>query len=87
VRAGKACIAGTRIAVVDVVSASRAGHSLEEIRTLFSSRLLEEGEVYAARGYAADNAHEIDDYLQRTEQAEEQIEGLKATYHARQNRP
>jgi uncharacterized protein (DUF433 family) len=87
VRAGKACIAGTRIAVVDVVSASRAGHSLEEIRTIFSSRPLEEGEVYAALGYAADNPHEINDYLQRTEQTEEQIEGLKATYLARRNGP
>lgn len=85
VRAGKACIAGTRIAVVDVVCASEAGHSPEQIQTLFSSRPLTAAEVYAALAYAADNRQEIDDYLRRAEQADEEIEVMKAAYLARRN--
>ncbi len=87
VRAGKACIAGTRIAVVDVVYASEAGHSPEEVQTLFSSRPLTLAEVYAALAYAADNRQEIDDYMKRAERAEEEIEAMKAAYLARRNAP
>ena len=60
VRGGKACIDGTRIAVIDVVCASQEGHSPEAIQTLFSSRPLTLAEVYAALAYFHDNRQEIE---------------------------
>lgn len=70
VRGGKACIDGTRIAVVDVVLAYRQGQSPEAIRTLFSSRQLTLAEVAAALAYADDNRAEIEEYLKRDAEAE-----------------
>ena len=60
VRGGKACIEGTRIAVLDVVYAKEQGHTPEQIQTLFSSRELTLGEVYVALGYYNDHRQEIE---------------------------
>ena len=57
---GKPCIAGTRIAVVDVAIAHGQGHTPAEIQTLFSSRPLTLAEVYAALAYYFDYKETID---------------------------
>jgi len=80
VRAGKARIDGTRIAVVDVAIAHRQGHTPEEICTLFSSRPLLPAEVHAALAYNYDHPEELEDYLRRSERAEAEIEAMKAEY-------
>jgi uncharacterized protein (DUF433 family) len=84
VRAGKACIAGTRIAVVDVVIAHQQGYSPEEICTHFSSRPLTLAEVHAALAYHYDHPEELEGYLRRSEQAEREIEAAKAEYLRRE---
>lgn len=84
VRAGKPCIAGTRVAVVDVAIAHGQGYTAEEIQTLFSSRPLTLAEVHAALAYHYDHPEELEDYLRRSERAEEQIEALKAKARRRQ---
>ncbi len=80
VRGGKACIPGTRIAVVDVVIAHEQGHTPKEIQTLFGSRPLTLAEVHAALAYHYDHPEELEDYLRRSEQMEEEIESAKAEY-------
>ena len=84
VRAGKPCIAGTRIAVVDVASAHAQGVKPEEMLTYFSSRPLTLAEVHAALAYHYDHPEELEEYLKRAERAEEQIEALKAEQLRRQ---
>jgi uncharacterized protein (DUF433 family) len=84
VRAGKPCIAGTRIAVVDVAIAHQQGHSPEEICTLFSSRPLTLAEVHAALAYHYDHPEELEGYLQRSEQLDQQLETARAEYLRRQ---
>jgi uncharacterized protein (DUF433 family) len=84
VRGGKACIAGTRIAVVDVALAHQQGLKPEEITTCFSSRPLTLAEVHAALAYHYDHPDELEEYLRRSDQAEAEIESAKAEY-ARRN--
>lgn len=84
VRAGKPCIAGTRIAVVDVAIAHGRGYTPEEIQNLFSSRPLKLAEIHAALAYHYDHPEELEDYLRRSGQAEEQIAALKAKAQRRQ---
>ncbi len=78
VRAGKPCIVGTRIAVVDIAIAHGQGYTPQDIQNLFSSRPLTLAEVHAALAYHYDHPEELEDYLRRSEQAEEQIAALKA---------
>lgn len=80
VRGGKPCIAGTRIAVVDVALAAHQGLKPEEIRTYFSSRPLTLAEVHAALAYHYDHAEELEDCLRRSDEAVAQIEAAKAEY-------
>ena len=87
VRAGKPCIAGTRIAVVDVAIAHTQGIKPEEMLTYFSSRPLTLAEVHAALAYHYDHPHELAEYLQRSEKAIEEIETAKAEYLRRKARP
>jgi uncharacterized protein (DUF433 family) len=65
VRAGKACIDGTRICVVDVAIAYSQGYKPEDIQTLFSSRPLTLAEVLSALAYNADHPEELRGYLER----------------------
>lgn len=86
VRAGKACIAGTRIAVVDVAIAHQQGLTPEQIQTYFSSRPLTLAEVHSALAYHYDHPEELEEYLRRGEKLEQEIEAAKAEYlkrHAR----
>lgn len=80
VRAGKVCIAETRVAVVDVVIAHQQGYSPEEVCTHFSSRPLTIAEVHAHY----DHPEELEGYLQRSELAEREIEAAKADYLRRE---
>lgn len=83
VRAGKACIVGTRIAVVDVAQAHQAGLTPDEIRTHLSSRPLTPAEVHAALAYHYDHPEELEEYLLRGEQIEKDVEAAKAEYQKR----
>jgi uncharacterized protein (DUF433 family) len=83
-RAGKPCIAGTRIAVVDIAIAHAQGIKPDELLTYFSSRPLTLAEVHAALAYHHDHPEELEEYVKRAERAEEQIEGLKAEQLRRQ---
>ena len=80
VRAGKARIEGTRICVVDIALLAQQGMKPEEMLNHFSSRPLTLAEVYAALGHHHDHPEELEDYLQRSEQAEREIETAKAEY-------
>jgi uncharacterized protein (DUF433 family) len=80
IRAGKARIDGTRVCVVDVAIAYQQGHKPEEIQNLFSSRPLTLGEVLSALAYHADHPEELQEYLERGDRLEEEIEVAKAEY-------
>jgi uncharacterized protein (DUF433 family) len=84
VRAGKPCIAGTRIAVVDIAIAHGQGYTPEQIQSLFSSRPLTLAEVHSALAYHYDHPKERQDDLRRSGQAEEKIAALKAKAQRRQ---
>jgi uncharacterized protein (DUF433 family) len=83
VRAGKACIVGTRVAVVDVALALERGLTPEEIRTHFSSRPLTLAEVHAALTYHYDHPEELADYLRRSEGVRESVETSRSAYLGR----
>ena len=83
VRADKACIAGTRVAVVDVALALERGLTPEEIRTHFSSRPLTLAEVHAALTYHYDHPEELTDYLRRSEEIHQGVETSRTTYLGR----
>jgi uncharacterized protein (DUF433 family) len=87
VRAGKPCIAGTRIAVVDIAIAHQQGIKPEKMLTYFSSRPLTLAEVHAALAYHYDHPEELEDYLRRSEKVIEEIEAAKAEYLRRKARP
>jgi len=57
---GRPCIAGTRVRVMDVVGAYKAGVSDEELQEYFSSRALTLSEIHAALAYYYDHQNEID---------------------------
>ena len=57
---GRPCIAGTRVRVMDVVGAYKAGVSDEELQEYFSSRPLTLSEIHAALAYYYDHQGEID---------------------------
>jgi uncharacterized protein (DUF433 family) len=83
VRGGKACIAGTRIAVVDIVRLQQWGMKPEEMLTYYSSRPLTLAEVHAALAYSYDHSEEIQAYFEREQSAEAEIEALKAEHRRR----
>lgn len=60
VMSGRPCIAGTRVRVMDVVSAFRAGIREEELAEYFSSRPLALSEIYSALAFCYDHQAEID---------------------------
>lgn len=70
--------------MVDVAIAHGQGYTPQEIKGLFSSRPLTLAEVHAALAYHYDHPEELEDYLRRSDQAEEQIAALKAKAQRRQ---
>jgi uncharacterized protein (DUF433 family) len=60
VMGGRPCIAGTRVRVMDIVSARQAGVPAEELAEYFSSRPLTLSEIHSALTYYYDYQDEID---------------------------
>ena len=60
VMSGSPCIDGTRIRVMDIVSASKAGVSVDELQEYFSSRSLTLSEIYAALAYYFDHQEALE---------------------------
>ncbi len=63
VMSGRPCINGTRVRVMDVVGARKAGVPDEELTEYFSSRTLTLSEIHAALTYYYDHQAEIDSTL------------------------
>jgi len=60
VMSGRPCIAGTRVRVMDIVGAYKAGVPDEQLQDYFSSRPLTLSEIHAALAYYYDHQEEID---------------------------
>ena len=60
VMGGRPCIAGTRVRVMDIVTAHRGGLSPEQLTMYFSSRTLTLSEIHAALTYYYDHQEPID---------------------------
>jgi uncharacterized protein (DUF433 family) len=60
VMSGRPCIAGTRVRVMDIVGAYKAGVSDEQLQEYFSTRTLTLSEIHAALAYYYDHREEID---------------------------
>lgn len=83
VRAGKACIEGTRIAVVDLVALLKRGMRPEEMLDYYM-RPLTLAQVHAALTYHYDHTEETEAYFERAEEAEAELEAKRAEYLNRQ---
>jgi len=59
VMSGRPCVAGTRVRVMDIVGARKAGVPDEELPEYFSSRTLTLSEIHAALTYYYDHQDEI----------------------------
>lgn len=77
---GKACIDGTRIRVMDVVSLHTQGYTVEQMLEHFESRPLTPAEVYSALAYYHDHKDEVEASFAGEEKAEAQHEVRKAEY-------
>ena len=60
VMSGRPCVAGTRVRVMDIVGAYKAGVPDEQLQEYFSSRTLSLSEIHAALAYYFDHREEID---------------------------
>jgi uncharacterized protein (DUF433 family) len=60
VMSGRPCVAGTRVRVMDVVGAYKAGVPDDQLQDYFSSRTLTLSEIHAALAYYYDHQEEID---------------------------
>ena len=76
---GKACIDGTRIRVMDIVSLQREGHAPEEMLSVFAVPLTL-GQVYGALAYYHDHRGEIEDAFAEQEQGEKESERKRAEF-------
>ena len=70
VMSGRPCIAGTRVRVMDVVGAYKAGVSDEELQDYFSSRPLMLSEIHAALAYYYDHREEVEGELAGSEESQ-----------------
>jgi uncharacterized protein (DUF433 family) len=78
VMSGSPCIAGTRVRVMDVVAARRAGVRDDELLEYFSSRTLTRSELHAALAYYYDHQDEIDAALAEDAELGRQAERKQA---------
>lgn len=78
VMSGRPCIAGTRVRVMDIVGAHRAGMPAEALREYFSSRTLTLSEIHAALTYYYDHQAEIDAALAEDASGEPEAEHGRA---------
>jgi len=77
VMGGSPCIAGTRVRIMDLVGAYKAGVPVVELQEYFSSRALTLSEIYAALAYYFDHQEELEAAF-----AEEQELGRQAERQA-----
>ena len=82
VRAGKACIDGTRIAVVDIVTLLKQGHRPEEMLDHYQ-RPLTLAQVHSALAYYYDHEDEIDAYFEASREAAVELEAERADHLSR----
>jgi uncharacterized protein (DUF433 family) len=75
---GKACIAGTRIRVMDIVVLHEQGILPEQMLEHYSSRPLTPAEIHSALAYYYDHKDEIEAELAADEGWEERFERRKA---------
>jgi uncharacterized protein (DUF433 family) len=73
VRAGKACIDGTRLAVVDIVLLLKRGLSVEEMCHYYV-RPLTPAQVHAALLYYYEHTDEIENYLEEAERIGDEVD-------------
>jgi uncharacterized protein (DUF433 family) len=85
VRSGKACIEGTRIAVVDIVGLLKRGMRPEEMLDHYM-RPLTLAQVHASLTYYYDHTEEIEAYFERAKEAVAEVEANRAEYLGRQAR-
>lgn len=78
VMSGRPCIAGTRVRVMDIVGARKAGVPDEELPEYFSSRTLTLSEIHAALTYYYDHQDEIDAALAEDAELGRQAEKKRA---------
>ena len=77
VRAGKACIDGTRIAVVDIVALLKQGYPPEEMLDHYQ-RPLTLAQVHSALAYYYDHEDEVDAYFAASREAAAELEAERA---------
>ena len=75
---GKACIDGTRIRVMDIVSLKRQGYAPEKMLEAYPSLNL--AQVYAALSYAYEHPDEIEASFEEDRAWEAEHERAKAAY-------
>jgi len=83
VRGGKACIEGTRIAVVDIVLLHKRGLSPQEMLGYYA-RPLSLAQVHSALAYYYDHPEEIEAYFEESHKAAAELEAARAEYLTRQ---
>jgi uncharacterized protein (DUF433 family) len=79
VRAGKACIDGTRIAVVDIVALLKRGYRPEEMLDHYQ-RPLTLAQVHSALAYYYDHEAEVDAYFEASREAAAELEAERAKH-------
>jgi uncharacterized protein (DUF433 family) len=77
---GKACIAGTRIRVMDIVILHEQGILPEQMFEHYSSRPLTPAEIHSALAYYYDHKDEIDASLEEDRRNEAEHEARKAEF-------
>jgi len=80
---GKACIAGTRIRVMDIVVLHRQGMPPEQMLEYYSSRPLTLAEIHSALAYYYDHKDEIEASFEEDRKWEAEHEARKAEYLSR----
>ena len=79
VRGGKACIEGTRIAVVDIVLLHKRGHRPEEMLGYYV-RPLTLAQVHSALLYYYDHTGEIEAYFEDSHKAAAEFEASRTEH-------
>ncbi len=82
-RGGKARVAGTRVAVADLVCLHKWGKTADEMRVYYSDRPLTLGEVYAALSYYYDHVDEIEAEIAAQDEWDADFERRKALHLAK----
>jgi uncharacterized protein (DUF433 family) len=79
VRAGKPCIDGTRIAVVDIVALHKRGYRPEEMLDHYM-RPLTLAQVHSALAWYYDHRDAVEAYFEESQQAATELEAERAEY-------